>query len=265
MGRAVTLNIFTIVLDGSPWIGAQFAELCRLKGVDWHWSIVEGAAMPVKDTGWMGNQTGKVSHDGTHQFLQALAAHPRITVNSKSEWGGKTEMINAALTAFKKDGVLLQMDSDELWTFHQMIELLYLFEKNPEANTAQFEMDYMLGPNVKSTSTDGYGNRKSEWIRAWRYSVGLWMERHEPPVFNGNRGQLLDRSKTSMTVGKILHMAWVTPQQVAQKQRIYKGGYENACEDWDRLQRNTQWPVKDLKQFLPWVGSGASADLLFKQ
>jgi hypothetical protein len=221
--------------------------------------------MPVKDTGWMGNQSGKVSHDGTHQFLQCLATHPRITVNSKPEWGGKTEMINAALTAFKKDGVLLQMDSDELWTFHQMIELLYLFKKNPEANTAQFEMDYMLGPNVISTSTDGYGNRKNEWIRAWRYSVGLWMERHEPPVFNGNRGKLLDRSKTLMTVGKILHMAWVTPQQVAQKQRIYKGGYENACEDWERLQNNTEWPVKDLKQFLPWVGSGASADLLFKQ
>jgi hypothetical protein len=91
------------------------------------------------------------------------------------------------------------------------------------------------------------------------------MERHEPPVFNGNRGKLLDRDKTSMSVGKILHMAWVTPQQVAQKQRIYKGGYESACEDWERLQNNSEWPVKDLKQFLPWVGSGASADLLFKQ
>jgi hypothetical protein len=260
----VTLNIFTIVLDGSPWIGAQFAELCRLKDADWHWSIVEGAAMPVKDTGWMGNQSGKVSHDGTHQFLQALATHPRVTVNSKAEWGGKTEMINAALTAFKKDGVLLQMDSDELWTEEQMRRLVELFAANPEANTAQFEMDYMLGPNVKSTSTDGYGNRKNEWVRAWRYSVGLWMERHEPPVFNGNRGQLLDRSKTLMTVGKILHMAWVTPQQVAQKQRIYKGGYENACEDWERLQNNTEWPVKDLKQFLPWVGNNASADLLFR-
>jgi hypothetical protein len=261
----VSLNIFTIVLDGSPWIGAQFAELCRLRDTDWHWSIVEGAAMPVKDTGWMGNQSGKVSHDGTNQFLQALASHHRITVNSKAEWGGKTEMINAALTAFKKDGVLLQMDSDELWTEEQMRRLVELFAANPETNTAQFEMDYMLGPNVKSTSTDGYGNRKNEWIRAWRYNVGLWMERHEPPVFNGNRGQLLDRSKTLMAVGKILHMAWVTPQQVAQKQRIYKGGYENACEDWERLQNNTEWPVKDLKQFLPWVGSGASADLLFKQ
>jgi hypothetical protein len=261
----VTLNIFTIVLDGSPWIGAQFAELCRLKDTDWHWSIVEGAAMPVKDTGWMGNQSGKVSHDGTNQFLQALASHPRITVNSKAEWGGKTEMINAALTAFKKDGILLQMDSDELWTEEQMRRLVELFAANPEANTAQFEMDYMLGPNVISTSTDGYGNRANEWVRAWRYSVGLWMERHEPPVFNGNRGKLLDRKATSATVGSILHMAWVTPQQVAQKQRIYKGGYENACEDWERLQNNTEWPVKDLKQFLPWVGSGASANLLFKQ
>lgn len=261
----MTLNIFTIVLDGSPWIGAQFAELCRLKDTDWHWSIVEGAAMPVKDTGWMGNQSGKVSHDGTNQFLQALASHPRITVNSKAEWGGKTEMINAALTAFKKDGILLQMDSDELWTEEQMRRLVELFAANPEANTAQFEMDYMLGPNVISTSTDGYGNRANEWVRAWRYSVGLWMERHEPPVFNGNRGKLLDRKATSATVGSILHMAWVTPQQVAQKQRIYKGGYENACEDWERLQNNTEWPVKDLKQFLPWVGSGASANLLFKQ
>ena len=261
----MTLNIFTIVLDGSPWIGAQFAELCRLRDVDWHWSIVEGAAMPQKDTAWMGNQTGKVSHDGTHQFLQALATHPRITVNSKSEWGGKTEMINAALTAFKKDGVLLQMDSDELWTEEQMRRLVELFAANPEANTTQFEMDYMLGPNVISTSTDGYGNRKNEWIRAWRYSVGLWMERHEPPIFNGNCGKLLDREATSATVGSILHMAWVTPQQVAQKQRIYKGGYENACEDWDRLQKNSEWPVKDLKQFLPWVGIGASADLLFKE
>jgi hypothetical protein len=172
-------------------------------------------------------------------------------------------MINAALTGFKKDGVLLQMDSDELWTFHQMIELLYLFEKNPEANTAQFEMDYMLGPNVISTSTDGYGNRANEWVRAWRYQRGLWMERHEPPVFNGNRGRLLDRKATSATVGSILHMAWVTPQQVGLKQRIYKGGYENAVDNWTSLQNNKEWPVKDLKSFLPWVGPNGSADLLF--
>jgi hypothetical protein len=59
-------------------------------------------------------------------------------------------------------------------------------------------------------------------------------------------------------------MAWVTPQQVAYKQRIYRGGYENACEQWEALQANTEWPVKDLKTFLPWVGSGGSADLLFK-
>ena len=259
----MTLNIFTIVLDGAPWIGAQFAELCRLRDFDWHWSIVEGVSLPKADTSWMGNQGAKVSHDGTNQFLSGLASHPRITVNSRPQWNGKTEMINAALTAFKKDGVLLQMDSDELWTFHQMIELLYLFEKNPEANTAQFEMDYMLGPNVISTSTDGYGNRANEWVRAWRYQRGLWMERHEPPMFNGNRGKLLDRKTTSATVGSILHMAWVTPQQVGLKQRIYKGGYENAVDNWTSLQNNKEWPVKDLKSFLPWVGPNGSADLLF--
>ena len=260
----MTLNIFTIVLNGAPWIGAQFAELTRLRDFDWHWSIVEGAAMPVKDTAWMGNQQGKVSHDGTNQFVQSLANHPRITVNSKPEWGGKTEMINAALTAFKKDGALLQMDSDELWTADQLRRLNALFSANPEYNTVKVKMDYMLGPNVISTSTDGYGNRSNEWVRAWRYSAGLWMECHEPPVFNGNRGRVCGRDESEAILGPILHMAWVTPQQVAYKQRIYRGGYEGACEQWEGLQANTKWPVKDLKTLLPWVGSGASADLLFK-
>lgn len=258
------LNIFTIVLDGAPWIGAQFAELTRIREFDWHWSIVEGASKAVKDTAWMGNQQGKVSYDGTNQFLSSLASHPRITVNSKPEWGGKTEMINAALTAFKKDGILLQMDSDEIWTADQLRRLNAIFSANPEYNTVKVKMDYMLGPNVISTSSNGYGNRNNEWVRAWRYSVGLWMECHEPPVFNGNRGRVCERDEAESILGPILHMAWVTPQQVAYKQRIYRGGYENACEQWDALQANTKWPVKDLKSFLPWVGPNASADLLFK-
>ena len=220
--------------------------------------------MAVKDTAWMGNQQGKVSHDGTNQLLSALARHPRITVNSKPEWGGKTEMINAALTAFKKGGILLQMDSDELWTADQLRRLNALFSANPEYNTVKVKMDYMLGPNVISTSSNGYGNRNNEWVRAWRYSVGLWMESHEPPVFNGNRGRVCERDEAESILGPILHMAWVTPQQVAYKQRIYRGGYENACEQWGALQSNTKWPVKDLKSFLPWVGPNASADLLFK-
>ena len=259
------LNVFTIVLDGAPWIGAQFAELTRLRDVDWHWSIAEGASMAVKDTAWMGNQHGKVSHDGTNQFLLALANHPRITINSKPEWGGKTEMINAAITTFKQDGILLQMDSDELWTSDQMRRLVGLFSANPEVNTVKVKMDYMLGPNVISTSHNGYGNRSNEWVRAWRYRVGLWMECHEPPVFNGNKRKICERDEAETILGPILHMAWVTPQQVAYKQRIYRGGYENACEQWEALQVNKNWPVKNLKQFLSWVGNGASADLLFKQ
>ena len=220
--------------------------------------------MAVKDTAWMGNQQGRVSHDGTNQLLSALASHPRITVNSKPEWGGKTEMINAALTAFKKDGILLQMDSDEIWTADQLRRLNSIFSANSEYNTVKVKMDYMLGPNVISTSSNGYGNRSNEWVRAWRYSVGLWMECHEPPVFNGNRGRVCERDESESILGPILHMAWVTPQQVAYKQRIYRGGYENACEQWEALQANTDWPVKDLKTFLPWVGNGGSADLLFK-
>lgn len=172
-------------------------------------------------------------------------------------------MINGALTAFKKDGILLQMDSDELWTADQLRRLAALFAANPEINTVKVTMDYMLGPNVISTATNGYGNRNNEWVRAWRYSVGLWMECHEPPVFNGNRGRICERDETEKILGRILHMAWVTPQQVAYKQRIYKGGYENAVDNWEKLQKNKNWPVRDLREYLPWVGTGASADLLF--
>lgn len=172
-------------------------------------------------------------------------------------------MINAALTAFETDGILVQMDSDEIWTADQLRRLDAIFAANPETNTVKVAMDYMLGPNVISTSTNGYGNRSNEWVRAWRYSMGLWMERHEPPVFNGNRGEICERDKSEAILGRIIHMAWVTPQQVAYKQRIYKGGYESAVDNWEKLQKNGEWPVKDLREFLPWVGSGASADLLF--
>ena len=140
----MTLNIFTIVLDGAPWIGAQFAELCRLRDFDWHWSIVEGVSLPKADTSWMGNQRAKVSHDGTNQFLAGLVGHPRITVNSSPQWNGKTEMINAALIGLKEDGILLQMDSDEIWTANQLAQLRRMFMHNPEYNTVRVKMDYML-------------------------------------------------------------------------------------------------------------------------
>jgi hypothetical protein len=230
--------------------------------MDWHWSIVEGAAMPVKDTRWMAGQQAKVSHDGTHQFLQALKTHPRITVHSKPSWNGKLEMINAALTAFKEDGVLLQMDSDEVWTAQQLRKMYGMFSRT-NVNTMQFAMDYMLGPNVVATSQDGYGNRSNEWVRAWRYTKGLWMECHEPPIFNSNVGPVATKAETEIELGKILHMAWVTPQQVAQKQRIYGKKYAEAEEQWHGLQHNTDWPVNDLEQWLPWVGNGGSCDRLF--
>lgn len=255
------LNIFTIVLDGSPWLGAQFAELTRLGDkLDWHWSIVEGASKPVKDTQWMNDQPGKVSHDGTHQLLKALALHPRISVQSKPEWGGKTEMINAALTAFKEDGILLQMDSDELWNVNQLTSITDMFVGDSSINTVMVKMRYMVGPNVVTTSTNGYGNKKGEWVRAWRYKVGIWMECHEPPVFDGNKGKVISVEESEAIIGPILHMAWVSPTQVSQKQRIYGRTYEKACEGWWALQNNKDWPVNDLRKFLPWVGPNSSAD-----
>jgi len=258
------LNVLTIAFNSMPWIGSIFAELMRFDG-DWRWTIVEGASMPNKDTRWMNSQKSGVSTDGTHQFIMGLALHPNITVLSKPSWEGKTEQVNAGVATFDKDGILLQCDSDELWTAEQMENLVLIFSQHLDVNTVKVAMDYMLGPNIVATSKDGYGNRRDEWVRAWRFKVGMWMDCHEPPVFSGNHGRMMPKEESEKTLGRILHMAWVSPAQVAFKQMLYGKGYSNATSDWMRLQTNTKWPVSDLKGFLPWTGEGGTADKLLSK
>jgi len=252
------IHVFTIALDAMPWLGCQLVELNRLT-VPWHWSIVEGVSAPVADTAWMRGQPERLSRDGTHEFLMDLAHHPRITVISKPRWEGKVQMCNAALP--EQECVLLQADSDEIWTAANMTALLRAFEADPELAVVQVQMRYFLGPNIISTSEDGYGNRKGEWVRAWRFRPGMRWNRHEPPVLANNRGKRMGKEESAQLIGTIDHYAWATSKQAKTKEELY--GYNDALARWMALQA-AKMPVRDLQRHLPWVGQRASAGRVFE-
>ena len=170
-------------------------------------------------------------------------------------------MCNTALRLIHEPCILLQADSDELWSPDRLMALIELFKCRPELNCARFFCRYFLGPNIISTATNGYGNRDNEWVRAWRFVPGMRFYKHEPPEILG-----MDTNPASREVTRELgiwfdHYAYATIKQVRYKEEFY--GYKNACYNWNRLQHNRVWPVKDLSRFLPWVGPGASADVIF--
>lgn len=256
------LNIFTLCLDSAPFLGALFTNINRLS-IPFHWVIVQGAAMKEGCTSWMNGQAPRLSEDGTHEFLMDLAHHPRISVISRPLWHGKVEMCNAAMQMFTEPGVLLQADSDEIWTTEQMEKMVNIFEKDPLIFGIMMYCRYFIGPNIITTSTNGFGNRNTEWRRCWRYVPGMKFSKHEPPVLDGNNGIWMSRESSLARLGYLDHYAYATSKQALAKQILYGDDYSNALQQWESLQV-AQMPVKNLQQFLPWVGPNASADALYK-
>lgn len=211
-------------------------------------------------TAWCNAQAGRLSTDGTTEFLATISTHPRISVIQKQCWDSKDEMCNSALKLIQDPCILLQADSDEIWSPQQISGLLYFFSAYPNINCARFFCRYFLGANIIATSTDGYGNRHGEWMRAWRYSPGMRFASHEPPVMKGVVERCASREQTKEAGLVFDHYAYATLKQIQFKEKFY--GYKDACRQWNNLQRNRNWPVNDLKKFLPWVGDGASANQL---
>jgi len=252
--------ILTICLDGMPWLATQYAMWNMLK-CDWRWIVVEGAAMNGKSSSWLQPQEPRFSNDGTSEFLQDIRKHPRITVIQKERWESKDDMCNAALELITQNCLLLQADSDEIWTPHQIETLIHFFEAYPQLNCARFFCKYFLGANIITTSENGYGNKPEEWLRAWRYEPGMRFTSHSPPIMCGMVEQCATREQTKECGLVFDHYAYATWKQVAYKEAIY--GYKDATKHWTALQENTKWPAK-LIDFLPWVDQEATADLHFK-
>jgi hypothetical protein len=246
-------QVFTIVLDGMPWIKMHLDRL-RETDLDWRWTIVEGVARPTKDTSWVRGIAPRLSIDGTTQYLDSIQ-DKRVKIIRQSRWENKTSMCNAAIADFRP-GILLQMDADELWTAAQHRQLHDFFVANPHYDFAKFYCNYYLGPDIVATSEDGYGNRSSEWCRAWMMKMGRTFIKHEPPIMV-NQGLGADRKETREYGLVFDHFSWVLPDQVKAKCLYYGGNY--SFDAWKRLQ-DAKFPVDDLSEYLPWVGPGASAD-----
>lgn len=255
----ISLNLFTIALDALPWIACTFAELNRLTDVPWQWTIVEGAALNVKDTRWMQAQPARLSGDGTTEFLDAIAVHPRVRVLRQPQWGGKCAMCNAAVDTFRQPGVLLQVDGDELWSADQLRRIVELFEDDLALKMARFHCRYFLGPNC--TTTDA--GKPSEWLRAWRFTPGMRFDSHEPPVLEGNHGKSLTRQETAAMGLVFDHHAYTLPKHVAMKEKLYGPRFAGALAGWHKLQANTEWPLRDAGRFLPKAFAGTPCDKIF--
>lgn len=260
------LHIFTIVLDGMPFITWHLPTFNRLV-CDWHWTIAEGAAMNVKDTAWCKPQEPRLSRDGTSEYLATLRKHPRVTVIQKQSCDGKVEMCNACLPSalggtleYKQDCVLMQIDCDELWTEWQLSRIFAVFEMEPNLGAMQFYCRYFVGQNIIITSEDTYGNKRGEWMRAWRWRPGCRFLKHEPPFLDQVTGLTMPREQSRFKGLDFEHYAYVLPSQVAFKENYY--GYAHAGEHWQRLQQNRTWPTP-LRKWLPWVQDDAIADRLW--
>lgn len=250
------LHVLTIALDSMPWIGCIFSELNRLRGVDWTWHVVEGAAMNQHCSSWMAAQPPRLSGDGTSEFIFSIAHHPRVKIYRKPRWEGKVEMVNAPLAGITSECVLLQCDSDELHTAAQLAKIVGLFEADDQLAGARFACRYFVGPALQVVGNDCYGANPGEWLRAWRFQSGMRFDKHEPPVLAGNRGRFLSREETRANGLVFDHYAWATEKQCLLKQGLYGRAYASAPAGWRKLQTVTQFPVR-LKDYFPWVDERA--------
>lgn len=253
------LHIFTLALDAMPWLACTFAELSKLTDVPWTWTIVEGAAMNMKDTSWMQAQKARISTDGTSEFLLALCYHPRIRVHSFPKWDGKVAMCNHALKHMKTHGVLMQVDGDEIWSADQFRRIVELFEDDPSLQMARFNCRYFVGPNIITTDA----GRADEWLRAWRFEVGMNFAKHEPPTLTGCNGKSLNRLETARMGLVFDHHAYSLPKHVEMKEKLYGPKFAGALDGWYKLQYNKDWPLKDLGVFMPKAFHGVPADKIF--
>lgn len=248
-------NIFTIVLNGMPWI-ERHIETFRQLDMPWRWTIVHGVADPVADTKWVqGVPAGEdVKDDGTLAYLKKLQGDWRfnsnVTVITRERWPGKTAMCNAALETFTAPGSLLQVDADEFWTLNQLRVLPTLWQMWPEATAARFNARVWVGPRRFCCVPGQWANRDYEWDRFWRFTPGMSFASHEPPRFEGTQ-RIVGRDATAAFGLVFDHYSYVLRSQIEWKERYYSPKW--SVEAWDRLQ-NMRGMV-DLQTVLPFVDS----------
>lgn len=168
-------------------------------------------------------------------------------------------MFRTALATIQEPCLLFMPDVDEIFSALQIEKLVAMLEQRKEVMRAYCFCRYFLGQNIITTSENAYGNRRGEFLRFFRWNPDMTFDAHEPVIISGNRGQYISREETRAAGIVFEHFAWALESQANFKQKFY--GYKDALTHWKRLQENKAFPIKNLKDFLPWVGEGATADL----
>lgn len=276
---------FTIVLNGMPFIKYHINAFKDLP-FEWHWHIIEGIADLKNDTAWSLSNGGHISdelhneglsNDGTTEYLDNLKKRfpGNITIYRKKDgefWNGKVEMVNAPLTNINQECILWEIDSDELWTAEQLIQGRQLYINNPHKTASFYLCSFFVGEKLLISSINTYGNHTDyEWLRTWRYQPGDKWISHEPPKLCrlNDSGDWIDLGKIDPFTHAITkyhnlvfqHYAYVLPEQLMFKEKYY--GYNNALSHWERLQKQTDFPLK-LRNYFPWVNDEAVVDKVDK-
>lgn len=268
------VHYFTVVLNGEPFI-RHHAEVMKQLPFRWHWHVVEGAAALVHDSAWSIASGGGVpedqhreglSVDGTSAYLDELTGQypDQISIYrppANRLWNGKIEMVSEPLKRIFEDGVLWEIDVDELWTVEQLVEGRKMFLEHPEKTAAKFWCDYFVGESLVISSRHCYTqNPAQEWLRAWSFQPGMKWETHAPPVLRRREidgtwadvagGNVFSHAETEARGLVFQHFAYATEAQVEFKERYY--GYAGAIDGWQLLQQTQQFPIL-LREVFPWV------------
>lgn len=246
-----TLEIFTIVLNGMPFIKEHLPIFNKLT-IPWRWHVVEGVALPEKCTGWCRpalptDHNNWRSNDGTSEYLDAIASDKVIVYRTPGPWHGKLDMCNVPLANISNGAVLHEIDVDEFWSSDQLHRVYELFA-NQGAGRGWYYCDYYLGPDVHVANRARPGNATDHaWIRTHRYAGSPW-QAHEPPAihFDGREAKHEETEKLGL---EFKHFAYCTEAQLRFKENYY--GYVDAVSQWKAFQ-NTTWPTNP-GYFLRWV------------
>lgn len=247
------IHFFTIVLDGMPFI-RKHHDVLKSLSIPWTWHVSEGVSHPNHCTSGVAEIQHRLSQDGTTEYLKDLAqSDPRVHHYARPMWEGKIKMVNVSML-FCDDHppfLIWEIDSDEVWTAHQIETVFRLFKANPEHDRASFWCRYFVGPDIITTTRNTWGNLASEgWKRVWRYKPGFGFSSHEPPVIHQPIRKEFLHDELERQGCVFDHFGFATEAQARFKEVFYKK--PGLLAGWKKLQANKSWPIR-LSTFWPWI------------
>jgi len=279
--QPLSVNFFTIVLNGQPFIRHHIKEFSKLP-FKWHWHLIEGVADLKHDTAWSLQAGGHVpseihrhglSIDGTSEYIDWLTINFPGQISSYRKaggafWDGKLEMVRAPLQNIHEECLLWQVDVDELWTAKQIIKMRDIFLEYPAKTASFYYCNFFVGRELVVTTKDTYGNySRYEWLRTWKFRDGdMWLK-HEPPVLcrKMDDGEWVDIGRLDPFMhadtekyGLVFqHYAYVLENNIFFKERYY--GYQGLLGKWNELQEANSYPVL-LREYFTFLNDDALVD-----